>query len=73
MDNEGRMQNENSLRTLGGDDAVLSSLVMVWRPKNGRGVEITFEVDNLWDSNFQDVPAVPAPGRQMAVSLAYGW
>ncbi len=30
-------------------------------------------VDNLWDSDFQEVPAVPAARRQISIGAAYRW
>ncbi len=73
LDNEGRIQQQNSLRTIGGDEALLSSIAFVWRPKAWPRVELSAEVDNIWDSEYQDVPAVPASRRQAAISVAYGW
>lgn len=73
MDNEARIQAKNALRTTGGNEALLSSLSLLWRPPAWRGAEVALQVDNLWNSPFQDVPAVPAARRQVALSLAYGW
>ena len=73
MDNEGRIQEENPLRSAGGDQALTSSLAVIWRPKSWRAVELSLQVENLWDSDFQEVPAVPASPRQVALSVAYGW
>ncbi|MCF7688565.1 MAG: TonB-dependent receptor [Cephaloticoccus sp.] len=73
MDNEARVQEANPLRTMGGHDALLSALTLAWRPRDWRGVEFAAEVDNLWNSDYQDVPAVPAARRQVALSVAYGW
>lgn len=73
MDNEARVQEENPLRSAGGDEALTSSLAVIWRPKSWRNVELSLQVENLWDSDFQEVPAVPASPRQVALSVAYGW
>ena len=73
MDNEARLQCENALRTSGGDQALLSSLAILWRPKVWRGLECAVEADNLWYSDYQEVPAVPAARRQLAASVAYRW
>ena len=73
MDNEARLQCENALRTSGGDQALLSSLAILWRPKVWRGLEFAVEADNLWDSDYQEVPAVQAARRQLAASVAYRW
>jgi hypothetical protein len=36
-------------------------------------VELSALVDNLWDSAFQEVPAVPAARRQFSLGAAYRW
>lgn len=73
MDNEYRLQEENPLRLNGGDEAVLSSVGVYWLPSALRGLELSFRVDNLWDDDFQEVPAVPAARRQWALGAAYRW
>jgi outer membrane cobalamin receptor len=73
MDNEVRVQAANLLRTIGGNDAILSSLGLTYRPAALRRVSITVQVDNLWDSDFQEVPAVPATPRQVSANVAYVW
>ena len=60
MDNAARIQAANLLRTVGGDRAVLSSLSLAYRPAAWRRTTFTLQADNLWNSNFQEVPAVPA-------------
>lgn len=72
-DNEARLQEDNPLRTTGGDEAVLSAVALAWRPREWRGVELTLQVDNLWNTNFQEVPAVPAANRQIALGATYIW
>jgi outer membrane receptor protein involved in Fe transport len=73
MDNEYRIQEKNFLRTAGGDDALLSGLGLYCLPPSLRGLELSVRVDNLWDSDFQEVPAVPAGHRQYVVGAAYHW
>ena len=73
VDNEYRVQEENLLRTVGGDGAFLTSAGLYWRLGYEERFEISFVVDNLWDDDFQELPAVPAAGRQYAVGLAYRW
>jgi len=73
MDNEVRLQAANDLRSAGGDGAVLSSLALHWRPTWHPAWEVALQVDNIWGSEFQEVPAVPAAPRQWAVSVARGW
>jgi vitamin B12 transporter len=73
LDNEYRLQEKNSLRVIGGNEAVLSSLGLYWLPAKLAGLELSLRVDNLWDSRFQEVPAVPASRRQWAVGAAWHW
>ena len=73
MDNEFRFQAANLLRTTGGDDAVLSSLGLTYRPAAWRSLSFTAQADNLWDSEYQQVPAVPAARRQISVSARLRW
>jgi vitamin B12 transporter len=72
MDNEGRIQDTNFLRT-GPKDAVISSIGLSWRPPVYNRFLISFRVDNLWDTLFQEVPSVPASRRQYSVGLASSW
>lgn len=72
-DNEYRVQEKNLLRTVGGDEALLSSLGIYWRPHENRGVELSLVADNLWASDFQELPAVPAAGRQVTGTAAWRW
>ena len=73
LDNAARIQAADSLRTAGGNDALSSSLGLSWRPSGGRGVELSLQVDNLWNSAFQSVPSVPASRRQLSFGATYGW
>jgi vitamin B12 transporter len=73
LDNAARIQEPDSLRTAGGNDAVVSSAGLSWRPEGLRRLEISLLVDNLWDSAFQSVPGVPAPRRQLSFGGTYGW
>ncbi|MBI2513423.1 MAG: TonB-dependent receptor [Opitutae bacterium] len=72
-DNEYRVQTPNVLRTTGGRHALLSSAGLYYLPPAWRGWEFSAIVDNLWDSDFQEVPAVPASPRQWAVAAAFRW
>jgi vitamin B12 transporter len=73
VDNEFRVQEENLLRTTGGDDGVLTSAGLHYLPPRLRGLELSAVVDNLWDDDFQEVPAVPAARRQYSVGATYRW
>jgi vitamin B12 transporter len=72
-DNELRFQEKNSLRTTGGDEAFLSSIGLFYSLPNWPEMEIGLLVDNLWDEDFQEIPAVPAAGRQVSASVSYRW
>lgn len=72
-DNEYRVQEPNLLRTVGGDDAVLSSVGLYWHSPYIEGMELSVVVDNLWRSRFQELPAVPAPGRQVTFGAGWRW
>jgi hypothetical protein len=67
------VQAANLLRTTGGDHPVISSLGLVYRPGTLRAVSFSAQIDNLWDSDFQEVPAVPAARRQFSASVHYTW
>lgn len=72
-DNEYRVQSPNVLRVTGGDRALLSSAGLYYLPPAWRGWEFSVLVDNLWNSGFQEVPAVPASPRQWALAAAFRW
>ena len=73
VDNEFRVQAKNLLRFVGGDQAWGAAAGLYYLPPRLRGVEFSALVDNLWDSNFQQVPGVPAARRQYSVGVAYRW
>jgi len=73
LDNEYRVQEKNLLRVVGGNGAFLSTFGLYYLPPGLRGLELSLLVDNLWDSGFQEIPAVPAARRQYSVGAAYRW
>lgn len=73
MDNETRIQEDNPLRKVGGDEAVLTSVGVYFRPKAAPGVELSLAADNLWNSNFEEVPGVPAGRREVSGQIGYSW
>lgn len=73
LDNVARFQASNLLRTSGGDEALSSTAGLAYRPRAWRRLEVAVQVENLWDTDFQDVPAVPAARRQTSFRLTYGW
>ena len=72
-DNEYRFQEKNILRTVGGNDAFISTLGLHYLPPQLLGWEFSVMVDNLWDSKFESLPAVPAAPRQVAASATLRW
>jgi outer membrane receptor protein involved in Fe transport len=73
VDNEYRLQEKNPLRVAGGDEGFLTSAGIFWLPAAVPGLELSARVDNLWDDDFQEVPAVPAGRRQASVGVAWHW
>lgn len=73
LDNVARLQAANLLRVVGGDDVVTSALGVAYAPPSWRGIQVTAQVENLWDGDFQEVPAVPASGRQASIAVTYSW
>ena len=73
LDNAARIQAPDSLRSQGGNDALSSALGLSWHPRGRRNLEVTLQVDNLWNSAFQSVPGVPASRRQLSFGATYGW
>jgi hypothetical protein len=72
-DNEFRLQEPNALRSSGGDSAVLSSLSLHYVPEGLSDLRLAVAVDNLWNSEFQEVPAVPAAPRQWSGSVSWAF
>jgi len=71
VDNEFRVQEENSLRVIGGNQAFLTSVGVYWLPRSLRGLELSACIDNLWAGDFQEIPAVPATRRQWSAGLTW--
>lgn len=72
-DNEFRLQADNLLRRTGGDEAALAAVSAHWVPPFLRFLEVSVACENLWDSHFEEVPAVPASRRQASVGLTLRW
>jgi outer membrane receptor protein involved in Fe transport len=72
MDNELRLQKENILRK-SDDEAWLASAGVYYSPAAIKGLRLSVEVENLWDSEFEEVPAVPSAQRQISAGLTYAW
>ncbi len=72
LDNEARIQEPNELRT-SPSDVVLSAVGLVYHPVWMAGLELTAQVDNLWNTNYQEVPSVPSARRAWMLGARYGW
>ena len=73
MDNEYRVQEPNPLRRNDTEEAWLSSVGLFWRPSFSERLELSVQVDNLWDSDFEEIPATPAAPRLVAVGARWRW
>ena len=73
MDNVARIQAADNLRTAGGNDAITSALGLAYHPKALRRLELSAQIDNLWNSAFQAVPGVPASRREISLGAACTW
>ncbi len=72
MDNELRRQEENTLRQ-GGRDNVETALGLYYFVPCVKGLVLNAQVENLWDTDYQDVPLVPSSGRAWSVGASYVW
>lgn len=72
LDNEFRVQEPNFLR-VGDDTAFITAAGLNLFPSKGRRFELSILVDNVWDDDFQEIPAVPASRRQAVVSGTLRW
>ncbi|WED66240.1 TonB-dependent receptor [Synoicihabitans lomoniglobus] len=73
FDNELRWQEANPLRLNDTERTLLSSLGVYWRTPWVRQLQLSLQVDNLWDSDFEEIPAVPAAPRLIAVGARWRW
>jgi hypothetical protein len=73
VDNAARVQSDNLLRSVGGDEALMTTLGLGYRPAAWPGVSLALRADNLWQSNYQEVPSVPASPRLLSLGVTYGW
>ena len=71
-DNEIRIQEPNSLRRSSGK-AVISYLSISWKVPFFQGIEVIGSIDNLFDSDYEEIPAVPGSPRQISFSANYRW
>lgn len=72
LDNELRLQEENPLRR-GGDEAFISAFGLYWRVPAFPRLQLSIQVDNLWNEDFEEVPAVPAARRLTTFGARWNW
>ncbi len=70
--NEYRIQEENELRS-GRDEVCLTYFELACLPRFLPGLSLAVTMDNPFKVNFQAIPGVPGPGRQLTVTAAYLW
>lgn len=73
LDNVARIQADNLLRSVGGDESLSTAVGLAYRVPAVKHLELSLVADNIWNSNFQDVPAVPASPRQISLGVSYLW
>ncbi len=71
-DNEFRIQEKNTLRR-SDEEAVISALGVYWSPRPIKGLQVSLQIDNLWNDDFEEVPAVQAARQQISAGLSYTW
>jgi hypothetical protein len=72
VDNEWRHQAENSIRS-GSDNVLFTHLSLSVYPTQLPEVELFLAVDNLWNTEFEDIPGTVGKGRQFSAGLNYFW
>lgn len=72
LDNELRRQAENALRRHGNDN-VDTALGLFYHVPAVQGLVLHAQVENLWDTAFQDVPLVPHTPRTWSAGATYSW
>jgi len=74
LDNEARVQAANVLRGVNAsNEALTSAASLSYRPATLPQLGFSLQVDNLWNTEFEEVPAVPAPRRQATAGVEYVW
>lgn len=72
MDNEYRIQQENALRSRN-DDPFISSLGLYYAVAAVKGLTLSAQVDNVWNTYYEEVPLVPGARREWSVGARYSW
>ncbi|GAB5562218.1 MAG: hypothetical protein SynsKO_38650 [Synoicihabitans sp.] len=73
LDNEFRVQEPNPLRRNSTDETWLSSVGLYYRPLSADRLELSLQIDNLWDSDFEEIPATPGASRFVAAGATWRW
>jgi hypothetical protein len=73
LDNEARLQAPDLLRGANNNKALTSAVSLSYRPPALRQLGFSLQVDNLWNTDFEEVPAVPAARRQVTAAVEYVW
>ncbi len=72
LDGEYRNQEPNPLRR-STSEAWLAYLSLRWKPLEQLDWDLRLSVDNLFDSDYEEIPAVPAGKRQIAIQSSLRW
>ncbi|MDR1010306.1 MAG: TonB-dependent receptor [Opitutaceae bacterium] len=74
LDNEARLQQPNALRR-SSDEALLTSAGIYCTPSvaGWRGLRFFAQITNAWDSDFEEIPSVPAARRQWCAGAMCSW
>ncbi len=72
VDNEWRHQAENAIRS-GSDSVFFTHLSLSVYPSQVPEVELFVAVDNLWETEFEEIPGTVGKGRQFSAGLNYFW
>lgn len=72
VDNELRRQAENPLRRNGRDN-LDTAVGLFYHVPGVKGLVLNAQVENLWDTDYQDVPLVPHTPRTWSAGATYVW
>jgi outer membrane cobalamin receptor len=72
VDNEWRHQAVNAIRS-GSDSVFFTHLSLSIYPSQVPEVELFVAVDNLWETEFEEIPGTVGKGRQFSAGLNYFW
>ena len=72
LEGEYRRHPDNLLR-VGGDEALRLNTELAIRGLFADGMEAILRVENLTNTAFQPLPGTPGPGREISLTLSYGW